>query len=66
MMTERDIEVMREKLFDFESRLSSLEAWQDNERAKISTAPAWLFGILSACVGIATLLFNLYLAGGRP
>lgn len=47
-------------------RVSSLETSRDNERARHSSTPAWVFGAISAAVAITALLFNLFLAGARP
>ena len=52
-----------ERFLIMEREISSLKAFRDNTIAKHSSAPAWLFGSISAAVSIAALLFNLYLAG---
>jgi hypothetical protein len=55
-----------EVLSNHGARLASLETSRDNERARHSSTPAWIYGSISAFVGLATLLFTLYLAGVRP
>lgn len=56
----------QEQISRLESRMSSLETSRDNERTRHATTPAWLFGIISAGIGLVMLLLNLYLAGLRP
>lgn len=58
--------VLLEVISEVKVDVSSLKAFRDNERAKHSSQPTWLFGTISAAISIAALLFNLYLAGLRP
>ncbi len=59
MTPERDLEQVRETLMRHEGRLSSLEAFRDNERTRHASTPAWVFGVISAAVALGSLLLNL-------
>lgn len=50
-----------------EGRIASLESSRDNDRARHASAPAWIFGVVAAAVGLGSLLLNLLVQfGGRP
>jgi hypothetical protein len=68
----RDVEQVRREVYDIhremsdlKSRVASLETWRDNQEARHSNTPAWVFGTISAAVAVLSLLLNLWLAGGR-
>lgn len=62
MTLEPQVDMLRKELSDLSQRVAKLEAWRDNEVAKSANAPAWLFGAISAIVGLLMLLLNFYLA----
>lgn len=63
---DRRVGVVEQRIWEHEGRISSLESYRDNDRARHSSTPVWVFSSISAFVGVATLLFSLYLAGVRP
>ena len=58
-MTEREIERLQDTDKDHERRITALEAFRDNERARHASTPTWLFGVIAAVVSIASLIINL-------
>lgn len=66
MAEDWEMQHLREQVYDHEGRISSLETWRDNERAKHASTPTWIFGVVAAIISGATLALNLWLAGVRP
>lgn len=67
MPPEHDIEPLRVVLMNHEGRIAKIESTLDNERARHASAPAWIFGVTAALVGLGSLLLNLLVQfGGRP
>ena len=67
MSTERDIERLEDRSMDHEKRITGLESFRDNERARHASTPTWIFGVIAAAVGVASLIINLVVHFGvRP
>lgn len=64
---ENEFDSVRATLMNHEGRISSLESFRDNERARHASTPAWLFGVIAAAFGLGSLLLNLLVQfGGKP
>lgn len=66
MAEDRNVDLLRQQVYNHEGRISSLEAWRDNVRTRHASTPTWIFGVIAAVVSGLTLLVNLWLAGVRP
>ena len=57
------MQALREQVYDHEGRITRLETWRENQQARHSATPVWVFGVFGAITALASTLISLYTAG---